>query len=89
MTPMTTESPYTPELADCEAVTIASLHAHEREMITLVGQGFKDRVIAEGLSLAEAAVRAQLAAICAKLGVANRLELVVYAYYHGLAQPPR
>lgn len=68
-----------------EAMKIATLSAREREVIALVGQGMKTQAIAERLCIAEAAVRDHLTDIFAKLDMANRLELVVYAYCHGLA----
>jgi two-component system nitrate/nitrite response regulator NarL len=74
---------------DPEAVKIAMLSAREREVIALIGQGLKNQVIAERLYLSEATVRHHLTAILAKLDLADRLELVVYAYCHGLASSPR
>ena len=74
--------------ADPEAVKIPALTAREREIITLVGQGRKDRQIAAHLSIAEATVRHHLTFIFAKLNVVDRLELVIYAYRHGLSRCP-
>jgi DNA-binding NarL/FixJ family response regulator len=81
--------PQKSEPADGEAVKIATLTPRERELLTLVGQGLKNRALAERLRLTEATVRDQLAALGAKLEVADRLALVVYAYSHGLARLPR
>jgi DNA-binding NarL/FixJ family response regulator len=82
---MTKDTPQQPEPADGTAVKIATLNTREREIITLVGQGLKNQAIAGRLSLTDATVRDHLSAIFAKLEVADRLELVVYAYYYGLA----
>lgn len=55
----------------------------------VVGEGLKNRQIAQRLFLSETTVRHHLTAIFARLGVADRLELLIYASRHGLAQPPR
>ena len=39
--------------------------------------------------ISEATVRHHLTSIFSKLGLSSRLELVIYAYQHDLAQPPR
>jgi hypothetical protein len=43
------------------------------------------RAIADRLCISEATVRHHLTSIFAKLGVLGRVELVIYAYRHGLA----
>ena len=70
---------------DPEALKINALTAREREVIALVGEGLKNRLIADRLSISEATVRHHLTSIFAKLGVGDRLELAIYAYRHGLA----
>jgi two-component system, NarL family, nitrate/nitrite response regulator NarL len=80
---------HTGQAVDPEAAKIATLSLREREIITLVAQGLKNRPIAQHLCLAEATVRHHLTAIIAKLGLTDRLGLVVYAYRHGLACLPR
>jgi DNA-binding NarL/FixJ family response regulator len=72
-------------ITDPEAMKISSLTAREREVIDLIGQGLKNQVIADRLCISEATVRHHLTSIFAKLGVVGRLELVIYAYRHGLA----
>ena len=64
---------------------IATLTKREREVIGLIGRGMKNKQIAEQLIISEATVRHHLSSIFAKLGVEDRLELVVYAYQHGIA----
>jgi len=71
-----------------EAANIAKLTEREREVITLVGEGFRNKHIATRLYISEATVRHHLTAIFAKLGIADRFELAIYAYQHGLAKPP-
>ena len=72
--------------ADLDAMKIATLTPREREVITLVGEGLKNRMIGARLCVAEATVRHHLTSIFSKLGVVDRLDLVVYAYRHGLSR---
>jgi two-component system, NarL family, nitrate/nitrite response regulator NarL len=78
------EQPIDPEAAD-----IARLTAREREVIGLIGEGLYNKQIAERLSISTATVSHHLTSIFGKLGVANRFDLVIYAYRHGLAELPR
>ena len=71
-----------------EAAKIASLTEREREVITLVGEGLRNKHIAARLYISEATVRHHLTAIFAKLDISDRFELAIYAYQHGLAKPP-
>ena len=72
---------------DPEVAKIATLTPRERAIIALIGEGLKNRQIAERLCLSDITVRHHLTAIFDKLGVIDRLELVVYAYRHSLAKP--
>lgn len=74
---------------DPEAAKIAKLTAREREVIGLIGEGLYNKQIAERLSISAATVSHHLTSIFDKLGVANRFDLVIYAYRHGLAEAPR
>lgn len=76
-----------PQPPNPEAAKIATLTAREREVITLIGQGLRNRQIAERLFISEVTVRHHLTSIYTKLGVSDRLELVIYAYQHGLSRP--
>jgi DNA-binding NarL/FixJ family response regulator len=57
-------------------------------VVALSGEGLKNCQMAERLFISEATVRHHLTSIFAKLGVSGRLELVRYAYQHGLARSP-
>jgi len=70
-----------------EAARIATLTEREREVIVLICEGLKNRQIGDRLSISETTVVHHLTSIFTKLGLANRLELVTYAYRHGLAKP--
>src|SRR5215468_3518562 len=80
--------PHPAPQASAEAANIARLTEREREVITLVGEGLRNKHIAARLYISEATVRHHLTAIFAKLDVSDRFELAIYAYQHGLAQPP-
>ena len=71
-----------------EAAKVATLTEREREVITLIGEGLRNKHIAVRLYISEATVRHHLTAIFAKLDVSDRFELAIYSYQHGLAKPP-
>lgn len=75
--------------ADSQAARIVSLSPREREVVSLVGQGLSACKIAEHLHISEKTVRNHLASIYAKLEVADRLELALYAVKNGLTEPVR
>lgn len=69
---------------------VAALTPREREIVTLVGEGLRNEDVAGRLGITEKTVRNHLTAIFGKLGVSGgRLELVVFAYQHGLARVRR
>jgi two-component system, NarL family, nitrate/nitrite response regulator NarL len=74
---------------DADAQKVATLTKREREVIALVGEGIKSKEIAGRLFISETTVRHHLTSIFDKLEVADRVELLIYAYRHGLASPPR
>ncbi len=65
------------------------LTARELEVIALVGEGLKNKQIADRLSISEATVRHHLTSILKKLDVSDRLELLIYAYQHNLVSIKR
>jgi two-component system, NarL family, nitrate/nitrite response regulator NarL len=74
---------------DPEELKIASLSQREREVIKLVGQGLKNKQIAEKLFISDITVHHHLTSIYSKLEVADRLELLIYSYRNNLAELPR
>lgn len=74
--------------ADPEAGKIAALTEREREVVSLLCEGLKNRQIGERLFISETTVRHHLTSIFGKLGVADRLDLLLYAFRNGLADPP-
>jgi two-component system, NarL family, nitrate/nitrite response regulator NarL len=67
---------------------IASLTEREREVIALIAEGLKNRQIAERLFISHVTVTHHLSSIYSKLGVSDRLELVIYAFANKLAKMP-
>lgn len=64
---------------------ITQLTQREREIIAIASCGLTNRQIANKVHVSEATVRHHLSSVFAKLGVANRGELIIFAYRHGLA----
>ena len=69
---------------DPHAESIAQLSPRERQVIKQIGQGLKNSQIAKQLCISETTVRHHLTSIYSKLGVSDRLELLVYANHYGL-----
>lgn len=70
---------------DSEPARIKSLTGREREIITLLAEGFDTRKVADRLSLSETTVHRDSRSIFRKLAVADRYELIIYAYWRNLA----
>ena len=70
------------------AARIATLTKREREVVILMSEGLKTGQLAERMFISETTVRHHLTSVFDKLDVADRFELVFYAYKHGLAPPP-
>lgn len=65
---------------------IEALTSRELEVLKLIGSGLKNRQIAERLGIGEPTVRCHLTSIFGKLGVDDRLNLVIKAYKSGLLE---
>jgi DNA-binding NarL/FixJ family response regulator len=61
-----------------------SLSTREREIVSLVSQGFKNKEMAERMFISEQTVKNHLHNIFDKLGVSDRLELALYAIHNNL-----
>lgn len=75
--------------SDPEKIKIASLTPTEREIIAYIGEGLDNKQIAESMNMALSTARNNLSRIYDKLEIkGGRLELLVYAYRHGLIKSP-
>ena len=72
--------------ADPDDARIKSLTEREHQVIGLISEGLKNKQIAARLFISETTVTHHLSSIFSKLEVSDRLELVVYAFAHGLAK---
>ena len=75
--------------ADTDATRISSLTEREVEVISFICDGLQNKRIADRMGITETTVRHHLTSIFTKLGCESRLELVIYAYKHGLATPSK
>lgn len=66
---------------DFDALTV-----REHEVIKMIGEGLKNKIIAERLFISEATVRHHLSSIYGKIGVEDRLNLVIFAYRKGIIE---
>jgi two-component system nitrate/nitrite response regulator NarL len=71
-----------------EKTKIAALTKREIEIIPYVCEGLKNHIIANRLYMSEGTLRNHLSSIYSKLGVTDRVELIIFAYRHKLAASP-
>ncbi|MEN3336066.1 MAG: hypothetical protein V7641_5431 [Blastocatellia bacterium] len=74
--------------ADPERVKIGMLTEREREIISLLAEGLRNKQIGERLFISEITVRHHLTSIFNKLAVSDRVELLIYAYRNGIVATP-
>ncbi len=78
--------PPSPDLAP-EDPRLTALTDREREVLTVIGQGWTNTEIAERLHLAESTVKTHVGRVLAKTGARDRIQAVILAYDTGLVTP--
>lgn len=65
---------------------LAQLTEREREVMEHIARGFSNAEIAQALFISEGTVKTHVARVLAKLGLRDRVQIVVFAYEHGVVR---
>ena len=65
-----------------------SLTEREREILGLIAEGLSNQEIADRVFVSFSTAKTHVSNILTKLGLRDRIHAVIYAYQHGLAEPP-
>ena len=66
---------------------LAAITPRERTVLQLVARGLSNREIATAMDVAPSSVKTHVSHLLAKLGLTDRVHLVVFAYEHELIRP--
>jgi DNA-binding NarL/FixJ family response regulator len=66
---------------------LAAITPRERTVLRLVARGLSNREIATAMDVAPSSVKTHVSHLPAKLGLTDRVHLVVFAYEHELIRP--
>jgi DNA-binding NarL/FixJ family response regulator len=69
------------------AAAVDHLTPRETEILTLLAQGMSNAEIADYLMVTEQTVKTHVSRILTKLGLRDRVQIVVFAYESGLITP--
>ncbi|MCS6562999.1 response regulator transcription factor [Curtobacterium poinsettiae] len=76
----------TPAVTDRREEVLDALTAREREVFLLVAKGLSNAEIAESVFLSGATVKTHVRAVLMKLGLRNRIQVVITAHERGLVR---
>jgi DNA-binding NarL/FixJ family response regulator len=77
----------TPVPSAARDAALAGLTARERTVLRLVARGLPNSEIARVMEVAPSSVKTHVGHLFAKLGLTDRVQLVVFAYEHELVRP--
>jgi DNA-binding NarL/FixJ family response regulator len=76
-----------PPLRSATDAALASITARELTVLKLVARGLSNSDIAQVMDLALSSVKTHIGHLLTKLGMSDRVQLVVFAYEHELVRP--
>jgi DNA-binding NarL/FixJ family response regulator len=76
-----------PPAASPHSARLPSLTNREQQVLALVARGWSNAAIGQELHLAESSVKTHVSHLLGKLGLTDRVQVVVFAYENGLIQP--
>jgi DNA-binding NarL/FixJ family response regulator len=76
-----------PMPTEARNASLAGITAREMEVLKLVARGLSNLEIAQRMDLAPSSVKTHVGHLLAKLGLTDRVQLVVFAYEHELVRP--